>query len=87
MAGKLKVIGYGGSVLGAKAVEDGDIFVTLALFPQTAGSILGEMASKAVNGETIDQPGVDHYGIGSPIVVTKDTVGELTPQWGASTGQ
>ena len=82
---QVKLIGNGGSRLGAKAVADGVLFGTGASWPSQMGARAGEILQKAVSGEAIEGPGVDALGIaeGQPQVLTADTIAEFTPEWGA----
>lgn len=86
MLEQVKLIGGGGSRQGAEAIADGILFGTLATWPFQTGKIAGEMAVKAVNGEKIDPAGVEGQEIDTPQVVTKDTVDQFKPEWGASAG-
>jgi ribose transport system substrate-binding protein len=81
--GKIKLIGNGGSRLGAKAIADGTLFGTLGNWPEQGGAISGKMLIQAVNGETVDPKGVDGLKIDTPLVVTKANVDQFHPEWGA----
>jgi ABC-type sugar transport system substrate-binding protein len=85
-AGKLdqvKLLGNGGSRLGAKAVADGTMFATAGNWPHQQGEIAGKMLIQAVNGETVDPSEVDAIRIDEPRIVTKDNVSQFKPEWGA----
>jgi ribose transport system substrate-binding protein len=86
MSDTVKVIGGGGSRAGAAAVTDGSLFGTVGAWPFQTGKAAGEMAVKAANGEKIDPIAIDGQVIDSPQVVTRDTVDEFKPEWGASAG-
>ncbi len=81
--GKIKLIGNGGSRLGAKAVADGTLFGTIGNWPQQGGEIAGKMLTQAVNGEAVEPKGVDGLTIDEPLIITKQNVGQFTPEWGA----
>ena len=81
--GQIKLIGNGGSRLGAKAVADGVLFGTAGNWPRQMGVAAGEMLLKAIKGETIEEPAVDALKIAEPQVLTADTVGEFEAEWGA----
>lgn len=81
--GKIKLIGNGGSRLGAKAVADGTMFGTIGNWPEQAGGIAGKMLIQAVNGQTVDPKGVDGLKIDEPLIITKENVDQFTPEWGA----
>jgi ribose transport system substrate-binding protein len=81
--GQVKLLGNGGSRLGAKAVADGTMFATAGNWPHQQGAIAAKMMTQAVNGETVDPSAVDAITIDEPRVVTKDTVGQFKAEWGA----
>ncbi|UGS37303.1 sugar ABC transporter substrate-binding protein [Capillimicrobium parvum] len=81
--GKVKLIGNGGSRLGAKAVADGTLFGTAGNYPAQMGETAGKMADEAVNGETIDPSSVDALKLDTPLYITKESVKDFTPEWGA----
>ncbi len=80
---ELKLLGNGGSRLGAKGVADGTLFATVGNWPRQGGKLAGELAIKAVNGQPIDEPGVDALELDRPDIITQDTVAQFTPEWGA----
>ena len=80
---QVKLIGNGGSRLGAKAVADGVLFGSAGNWPRQMGAKAGQMLQQAVRGETIEQPGVDALALAQPLTLTKETVGEFKPEWGA----
>lgn len=84
MLGKLKILGNGGSRLGAKAVADGTLFGSTGSWPEQEGRLMYEMARKAVNDEPIEPVGVDALKMDTPQILTKENVAEFTPEWGAS---
>jgi ribose transport system substrate-binding protein len=81
--GEIRLLGQAGSRDGAKAIEDGTLFGTVGLWPETEGRMAGEFAIAAVNGKPIDTPGNDTLEISQPSIVTKENVSEFTPEWGA----
>jgi ribose transport system substrate-binding protein len=81
--GEIRLLGNGGSRLGVKGVEDGTLFATVGNWPKQGGVKAGEFAIQAVNGQTIDQPGVDALELDSPDIITKETAKDFTPEWGA----
>lgn len=85
MTDQLKVIGAGGSRLGAKAVQDGQLYGTVGSWPVQYGKRAGEIAIKAVNREPLPQPpGIAALTIDGPASVTSETVDRFKPEWGAS---
>jgi len=82
--GKIKIIGNGGSRLGAKAIADGTMFGTLGLWPRQNGELAVKAAAQAINGEPVEPSGVDMYEVDEPVIVTKDNVDQFKPEWGAS---
>ncbi|HWI21964.1 MAG TPA: sugar ABC transporter substrate-binding protein, partial [Baekduia sp.] len=83
-AGKdILVTGTGGSRAGVKAVKSGQMFGSLGIWPRQAGVKAAEFALKAINGEKIDQPGVDEFKMDEPQLLYKDNIDEFTPEWGA----
>jgi ribose transport system substrate-binding protein len=86
LAGKVKILGAGGSRLGAQAVKDGDMFGTLATWPLQSGKLAGEMATKAANGQKIVPAGINGQQIDTPEIITPDTVADFKPEWGATRG-
>lgn len=83
LEGKLKVLGNGGSHRGAEAVANGTLVSTLGNWPIKMGETAGQMAVDAVNGRAISPAGVDALTLGTPFVLTKDTVSQFKPEWGA----
>jgi AcrR family transcriptional regulator len=81
--GKIKLVGNGGSRLGAKAVADGTLFGTVGGWPEQDGEIAAKMEMRAVNGQPIDPAGVDALKVDTPLVITKANVDQFTPEWGA----
>ncbi|MFN8201236.1 MAG: sugar ABC transporter substrate-binding protein [Solirubrobacteraceae bacterium] len=81
--GQIALIGNGGSRLGAKAVADGTMFGTAANYPEQMGAAAGKMANQAVNGEPVEPNSVDAMKIDTPLYITKETVKDFTPEWGA----
>ena len=81
--GQIALIGNGGSRLGAKAVADGTLFGTAANYPEQMGAAAGQMANQAVNGEPVDPNTIDAMKIDTPLYITKETVKDFTPEWGA----
>lgn len=84
---QVKIIGDGGSRAGVKAIEDGKMFGSIASWALTTGEVAGEMALEALDGK-VKTPGVNEAKFGEtlldqPFELTKATVGEYTPQWGA----
>ncbi|UGS37299.1 sugar ABC transporter substrate-binding protein [Capillimicrobium parvum] len=81
--GKIKLVGNGGSRLGAKAIADGTLFGTIGNWPEQQGEIAGKMLTQAVNGETVDPKGVNGLEIDQPLLLTKDNVDQFKAEWGA----
>jgi ribose transport system substrate-binding protein len=81
--GKVKLLATGGSRQGAAAIADGSIFGTLASWPFQMGVAAGKMAVQAANGQTLEPNAVNGLTIDKPAVVTKDTVAQFKPEWGA----
>ena len=81
LAGKVAIIGNGGSTEGAALVRDGKLFGTTGNWPRQAGELAAKMLNDAVNGRKIAQPGVDQFKIDQPLLVTKETVGQFKPEW------
>ncbi|UGS37298.1 hypothetical protein DSM104329_03713 [Capillimicrobium parvum] len=81
--GRVKLIGSGGSRLGAKAIADGTMFGTVANWPLQHGEAAGRMVVQAVNGEKVDPQSVNALEIDTPSLVTKATVSQFKPEWGA----
>jgi ABC-type sugar transport system substrate-binding protein len=81
--GKIKLIGNGGSRLGAKGIADGTLFGTIGNWPEQAGAMTGKMLIQAVNGQTVDPKGVDGLKIDEPLIITKDNVDQFKAEWGA----
>ncbi|HWI21397.1 MAG TPA: substrate-binding domain-containing protein, partial [Baekduia sp.] len=79
----IKITANGGSRAGAKGVKSGELSGSLGLWPRQAGVIAGEAALKAINGETIEQPGVDQFKIDKPFLLNKDNIDQFKPEWGA----
>ena len=81
--GQIKLIGNGGSRLGAKAVADGTMFGTIGSWPAQNGRIAGDMLTKAVNGEEIEEPGVEAATVDEPKLLTKENIDQFEAEWGA----
>ncbi|HWT93202.1 MAG TPA: sugar ABC transporter substrate-binding protein [Solirubrobacteraceae bacterium] len=81
--GKVRLTGNGGSRLGAKAVADGTMFATAGNWPREMGNLAAEMLTKAINGEKIENPAIDAITMDEPRIVTKETVSQFKPEWGA----
>jgi ribose transport system substrate-binding protein len=81
--GKVKLIGSGGSRLGAKAIADGTMFGTVGNWPEQHGEAAGKMLTQAVNGETVDPDGVNGLELDEPVLLTKDNVDQFKAEWGA----
>jgi ribose transport system substrate-binding protein len=84
MFGKIKLIGSGGSRLGAKAIADGTLFGTVGNWPEQHGAAAGKMLVQAARGEKVDPVSVDALQVDTPSLVTEETVKEFKPEWGAS---
>lgn len=80
---KVKLVGDGGSKGGAKAIENGTMFASVAAFPLSTGEVAGQMVIDALAGKEIKPAGVNMFDLGKPIDLTKETIGEYTSQWGA----
>lgn len=77
-----KIIGNGGSRPGAKAIEDGTIFGSLGIWPTQAGEKAAEIATQLANGDQPSETGVNFYEMDEPVLLTKETIDEFTPEWG-----
>lgn len=77
------VTANGGSRAGVAAIKAGTVFGSLGLWPHQAGVIAGQAALDAVNGDPIEQPGVDQFKIDTPEMLYRDNIDEFTPEWGA----
>jgi len=82
-AGDLLLLGQSGTVEGAEAVKDGTFFGTIGQWPESEGRTAGELAVAAVNGEPISKKGYNNLELHEPHIVTKETVSEFKPEWGA----
>lgn len=82
--GSIKLVGNGASRSGVAAVKDGTLFGTLGTWPLQMGQLAGTAAMEAVNGKTPSPAGVNGYEIDTPLLVTKKTVDQMKPEWGAS---
>lgn len=80
--GEVKIIGNGGSRLGADAIADGTMFGTLGTWPQQDGAIVAKMLTQAVNGDPVEPSAVDSMTVDDPVIVTKDNVDQFKPEWG-----
>lgn len=77
------VIGYGGSVDGAKAIESGKLFATFSDWPRKAGEKTAEMAIDALDGKEIEPSGIFSRTLAKPFVITKSDVKGFEPEWPA----
>ncbi|MEZ5124379.1 MAG: hypothetical protein R2736_22900 [Solirubrobacterales bacterium] len=59
------------------------MFGTAANYPEQMGAAAGKMANQAVNGEPVEPNSVDAMKIDTPLYITKETVKDFTPEWGA----
>lgn len=84
MTESLTLVANGGSRLGAEAVKDGTIFATLGNWPEQYGGKAAELLIQAINGDEVKETFVDETKIDSPFILTKDNIGEFTPEWGAT---
>lgn len=84
MTDSLTLVANGGSRLGVEAVEDGTIFATLGNWPEQYGAKAAELLIQAINGDEVTETFVDETKIDSPFILTKDNIGEFTPEWGAT---
>ena len=84
--GKVKLIGNGGSRLGAKAIADGTLFGTVGNWPEKHGVAAGKMLTQAVNGEPVQPDAINALEIGKPqpLILTKDNVDQFKAEWGAT---
>ncbi|HWH26673.1 MAG TPA: sugar ABC transporter substrate-binding protein [Pseudolysinimonas sp.] len=80
----LKILGSGGSSDGAAAVADGTIFATSGNWPQQSGAFLAKALTQAVHGEKVTHSELDGFKADNPQFVTKETVSEFKPEWGAA---
>lgn len=81
MEGKVALIGNGGSKEGAKRVAAGDMFGTVAIWPEQMGEAAAQMLTDALNGRSIAEPGIDAFTMDQPQPVTKDTVDRFQAEW------
>jgi ribose transport system substrate-binding protein len=79
--GKIRVVGVGGSRRGAEAVAAGTMFATTGGWPIQAGRLAGQMAIKAINGQSIAPKGINSALIDQPLEVTPKTVGTFKAEW------
>ncbi|MFE7835137.1 sugar ABC transporter substrate-binding protein [Streptomyces sp. NPDC057474] len=84
LAGKVKIIGRGGSSEGAAAVADGTLFGTSGNWPQQYGVFLAKALVEAVHGRPVKPESLDMLKTDTPAVVTKDNVAKFKPEWGSS---
>lgn len=82
--GTVKLIGNGASRSGVAGVKDGSLFGTVGSWPRQMGELAGTAAVQAANDQKISPAGVNAYKIDGPLVVTKDNVDQMKPEWGAS---
>ena len=80
---QIRLLGNGGSRLGKVAVQDGTFFGTVGSWPARMGRTAAEMATQAVKGEEIAEPGVDALTLGEPKILTQENIDQFEPEWGA----
>ena len=80
--GSVKVIGGGGSGVGADSIKAGDQFGTSALYPQSLGTKGVDLGIKALNGQPLGKTEFDVAYL-SPLgpKITKANVAQFKPQW------
>lgn len=83
MSDSLKVIGNGGSRAGAKAVAAETLFGTVGNWPFQAGELLAAGLMEAVGDKPVTQPSIDILKVDEPALITKETVEQFKPEWGA----
>jgi ribose transport system substrate-binding protein len=72
----------GGTKAGTDAVKAGELYATLAALPFTVSRQEGEMALKAINGETLAEPGLDSFAVGKiQGPVTIENVDQFVAEW------
>jgi ribose transport system substrate-binding protein len=81
--GEVLLLGQSGTYAGADAVKEGVMFGTIGQWPESEGRKAGELAIAAVNGKPIEPKGYNNLELSEPFIVTKDTVAEFKPEWGA----
>jgi ribose transport system substrate-binding protein len=82
LAGKVRIIGNGASVLGVAAVRSGRWYATVVLLPLTEGRIATDSVVRAARGVVGLPASIDVEQL-SPIgrVVTRHTSGSFKPEW------
>jgi ribose transport system substrate-binding protein len=78
---QVKVVGNGGSTFGAKAIADGTMYGSNGNWPVQAGQQLAKALVQSVNGQEITNCCVDGLLVDTPLVLTKETVGDYTAEW------
>jgi ribose transport system substrate-binding protein len=83
MTDKVVLIGNGGDRQSVKEITDGTLFGSVANYPQQAGNGLVVALGQALNGEEIKTCCTDGLALDTPVVLTKDTIGDFTAEYGA----
>jgi ribose transport system substrate-binding protein len=80
--GSVKVIGGGGSSVGATNIKAGDEFGTSALYPQSLGTKGVDLGIKALNGQPLGKTEYDVAYL-TPLgpKITKANVAQFKPEW------
>jgi ribose transport system substrate-binding protein len=81
MTDQVKIIGNGGSRLGVDGIKAGKMYGSNGNWPTQNGAQLTNALIQAVNGEKITDCCVNGLLIDTPLVLTKDTVADYTPEW------
>jgi ribose transport system substrate-binding protein len=80
----VKILGDGASTSGVDAVKNGKLFGTIGTWPRQMGELAGTAAVQAANGQKLTGPaGVNAMYIDKPLVITKQNVEQMRPEWGA----
>lgn len=80
---QVKLIGDGASKRGLAAIESGDMFGTIPLFPNELGYQAALRAIDAAEGKEIEQPALNVNDIFPelPRIITKENANLFTPEW------
>jgi ribose transport system substrate-binding protein len=84
MSDQIKIMGLGGSTSMIDAIKSGTAYGTVAYWPRTAGTVVGQMIQDTLDGKTVAEPAVDLQAVapGQPVIVTQENVDTFTPEWG-----
>lgn len=84
LLGKVKLIGDGASERGLEAVKNGDMFGTVALFPNELGYQAGLRAIAAAKGEAVPEPAalnVNEIFPDLPRIINRENADLYTAEW------